>query len=169
MSVKTKALSKVAKLKKNPALLVATISVTAGLAIFGGIKTYRFIKSKSAQKDAEKDKEKIQEQAREQVLERRITDADAKVYAKDLLDAMDGFGTDESKIKEIILDNNPSATDLQAIVDAFGTPEYGTFGKPMWGNGTPLNLIEWIKKEVDTSTSLYESLKTKFQTSGYTF
>lgn len=169
MSVKTKALQKVAKIKKNKVALIATISVIAGCAVIGTIKGVRYFKSKSAQKDAEKDKEKIQEQAREQVLERRITDADAKVYAKDLLDAMDGFGTDESKIKEIILDNNPSATDLQAIVDAFGTPEYGTFGKPMWGNGTPLNLIEWIKKEVDTSTNLYESLKTKFQTSGYTF
>ena len=103
------------------------------------------------------------------MLERKISDADAKTYAKDLMDAFDGFGTDEDIIKEILLDNNPSATDVQAIFDAFGTPEYGTFGKPMWGTGTPMNLIEWIKKEVDNSTKLYAQLKIKFETAGYTF
>lgn len=169
MSTKTKALRKVVEIKKNPTLMVATISITAGLAIIGGIKLVRYIKSKSAQRDAKKNNDKIQEEAKKKVLERKISDTDAKTYAKDLMDAFDGFGTDEDVIKEILLDKNLSATDVQAIFNAFGTPEYGTFGKPMWGTGTPMNLIEWIKKEMDNSTKLYAQLKTKFETSGYTF
>lgn len=169
MSLKTKALAKVANIKKDKIALVAVVSILAGGAVIGTIKGVRYLKSKSAQKDAEKNNDKIQQQAQEKVLERKISDADAKTYAKDLKDAFEGFGTDEGIIKEILLDNNPSATDIQAIFEAFGTPEYGTFGSPMWGTGTPMNLIEWIKKEVDNDTKLYGQLKTKFQTSGYTF
>lgn len=169
MSVKTDIIKSVVAVKKNKIALIATISIVAGGLTFGIVKGVRYARSKNAQKEAETDKEKMLEQASENVLERKMSDIDAKTYAKDLLDAMDGWGTDEDVIKDILLDRNPSVTDIKAIFDAFGTPEYGTFGRPMWGSGTPMNLIEWIKKEVDNTTSLYEGLKVKFQTAGFTF
>lgn len=169
MSITTKAVAKVAKLKKDKIALIALGSIIAGGAVFGIVKGVRYYKSTKAEQDAKERNGEIQQQAQKKVMDRKMSDADASVKAKDLLDAMDGMGTDEEVIKRVLLDENPSVTDLQAIVNAFGTQDYGTFGKPLWGNGEKLNLMEWLKKEVDNTSYLYGQLKVKFETCGYAF
>lgn len=159
--------------KKNPVLLIAGISLTAGALIFAGVKTYRTIKNSKAERDAEKKLKEIREQGTDKLIEqattRTITDNQAEEYARQLLDAMNGIGTDEEKIKRIIIDEGLTGLDLNAIVEKFGIKDYGTFGEPLWGEGEKLNLMQWINKEIASSSSVYELLKIKFTDAGLAF
>lgn len=165
-----KAIQKAKELKKkNPVLLVSAISLSAGVLCFATIKTWKWIKSVKAEKELKEKIDTITKDATTQVLTRKLSDSAVKEKVEQIYDAMEGFGTDESVLKQVLIDENPSVADLQAIYKEFGTRGYGTFGSPLWGEGEKLDLMGWIKKEVGESSTLYQTLQVKFKTAGYSF
>lgn len=155
--------------KKKPA--VVGVAVVAGVAVLTivGIKVAKSIKSAKAEKDAKENLEELKKQALEELKVQNLTQAQAKAVADSLYDAMNGVGTDLMTVKKLLIDDKPTTLDIIEIVNAFGVRDYGTFGAPWWGEGDKLNLMEWLKKEVNSATSLYELLKMKFTTAGFAF
>ena len=96
-----------------------------------------------------------------------ITQSEAVIIADRLLVAMDGMGTDEKIIMNLLIDNVRTNDDLKLIVKTFGLKEYGTTGLPYWGSGTPLDLSGWIRKEM--SGSNLTKLQTRFAQAGIPF
>ncbi len=92
-----------------------------------------------------------------------ISDADAILYANKLQNAMDGYGTDEDAIKDILLNKPFSANDLKLIVQKFGIKKYGYTGIA-WLGGSDLDLTGWLKEEL--SGDLLDAVKSKFQQAG---
>lgn len=155
--------------KKNPT--VTGIVVVAGTAalVFAGVKVFKSIKSAKAEKDARNNLEELKKQALEELKVQNLTKAQAQAAADSLYEAMDGVGTDLMAIKKILIDDKPTTLDIIEIVNAFGVRDYGTFGSPIWGDGDKLNLMQWIKEEVNSTTTLYELLRMKFTTAGLPF
>ena len=130
----------------------------------------RGIRRNKAEKDAKKRLSEYTDDAKQNAVVRRIDDAKAKSIAAALLDAMDGIGTDETEIYNILVMNNKlTSLDLIAVSEAFGVVEYGTFGKPWWGNGEPLDLIGWIKKELSNNSTEYMLIRAMFNQAGLNF
>lgn len=163
-----KAIQKISNLrKKNPILLVGAVSVVAGLGIFGIAKGVSAYKNHKAEKEAKDNLTELQKKVLDSATNvQKVDDTKAKELAKQLLDAMDRIGTDLNTIQKIIIDDAPSSLDLLAIMTAFGIQEYGTFGKPLWGSGEKLNLIQWLDREISDMTTIYSLIKTAFQTAG---
>ena len=74
-----------------------------------------------------------------------ITNEDAKLIADSFYTFMSGVGTDYSAIKSKWEQLNEG--DQSKVFKAFGDKEYGTYGKPLWGTGTYMNLGQWFVKE----------------------
>jgi hypothetical protein len=96
-----------------------------------------------------------------------ITPAEASVIAQQLFVAMDGIGTDEKTIFRLLIDTPRTDDDIRLIVKAFGLKEYGTFGSPWWGSGTPCDLGTWFVKEM--SGSDLQKLRNRFALAGISF
>jgi len=96
-----------------------------------------------------------------------ITSAEATVIAQKLFAAMEGMGTDEKTIMSLLIETPRTNDDLKLIVKAFGLKEYGTYGSPWWGKGTPSDLTTWIANEM--SGSKLQQLKNRFALAGIAF
>jgi len=96
-----------------------------------------------------------------------INQSEAVIIADRLLTAMDGMGTDEDSVMNLLINTARTNDDLKLIVKTFGLKEYGTTGLPYWGSGTPLDLSGWIKKEM--SGSNLTKLQTRFAQAGIPF
>lgn len=166
MNQKLKKLTQV-KDKRKIVALVAAGSVILGVGTWVII---RAINKHKAERDAEKRLEQRTENAEINAVTRSITDDKAKSIAEALFNAMDGMGTDETEIYNILVVNNKlSSLDLVAVYNAFGTHEYGTFGTPWWGSGKPLDLIGWIKEEMSNSSTEYKLVRAMFNQAGLNF
>ncbi len=77
-----------------------------------------------------------------------ISKADAAALANRLFLAMDGVGTSNDVIKSVLLQVSNNLDNLRLVYNAFGTKEYGTFGSPVWGSGTPTDLKGWLHAEL---------------------
>ena len=96
-----------------------------------------------------------------------INQAEAAIIAQKLFAAMDGIGTDEKTIMHLLIDVPRTNDDLKLIVKTFGIKEYGTFGTPWWGSGTPSDLTMWLTYEL--SGSYLQKLKNRFAQAGIVF
>lgn len=164
--MKIQTLTKIANKRKTIALICAG-SLVLGVGTLCIIKQ---INKNKAEKDAEKRLSEITDNAEQNAVVRKITDDKAKSIADALLDAMDGIGTDETEIYNILVVNNKlSSLDIVAIYKAFGVQEYGTFGKPWWGSGERLDLTGWIKKEMSNSSTEYKLIRAMFNQAGLNF
>lgn len=86
-----------------------------------------------------------------------ISNSDAALIADNLLQAMNGWGTDENAIINSLVTLN--GDDLLLVIKAFGTKQYGITGeitnwtqKQLWGE--ELNLMGWLKQELSDSTMI---------------
>lgn len=164
--------SKLAKLtqikdKRKIVALVAAGSIVLGVGTWAII---RAIKKHKAERDAAKRLEQRTENAEISAVTRNITDDKAQSIAEALLEAMDGIGTDETEIYNILVVNNKlTSLDLIAVYNAFGSQEYGSFGKPWWGSGEHLDLTGWIKKEMSNSSTEYKLIRAMFNQAGLNF
>lgn len=84
-----------------------------------------------------------------------ISDSQAKVYANQLFDSMNGYGTDEDTIKGVFEKITPD--DFKKVYNAFGRKPYTSTiiggGTPtstsMWlGDYQDADLIYWMRKEL---------------------
>lgn len=153
--------------KKKKIAVIGLGSVALAVGTWFVIKQ---INKHKAERDAEKRLAERTDNAEENAVNRTIGDDKAKSIADALLDAMDGIGTDETDIYNILVVNNKlSSLDIIAIYNAFGVVEYGTFGKPWFGNGEPLDLIGWIKKEMGNTSTEYKLIRAMFNQAGLNF
>lgn len=153
--------------KKRKIALICAGSVALGVGTWFVIKQ---INKHKAERDAEKRLSERTDNAEANAIIRNIPEEKAKSIAEALFDAMDGIGTDETEIYNILVVNNKlSSLDIVAIYNAFGVKEYGTFGTPWFGNGDPLDLIGWIKKEMSNSSTEYKLIRAMFNQAGLSF
>ena len=136
------------ELAQNKTVQKAALFLVGGVLLFiGGRKIYNYIKQKKAENDAKHAAENAQKVLKAAGVESQLTEAAAQSYADTLLNAFDGMGTDTTAVREV-LSHIKSKGDYYMVKKCFGTPEYGTHGKPMWGSGTPMNLTEWARQEL---------------------
>ncbi len=158
-------LQKMSKKKKIAVIGLGSVALAVGTWF-----VIKQINKNKAERDAEKRLAERTDNAEENAVNRMIGDDKAKSIADALLDAMDGIGTDETEIYNILVVNNKlSSLDIIAIYNAFGVVEYGTFGKPWFGNGEPLDLIGWIKKEMGNTSTEYKLIRAMFNQAGLNF
>jgi len=135
-------------LAQNKTVQKGALILIGGILLFiGGKKIYNYIKQKRAENEAKHAAENAQKVLKAAGVDSSITDAQAQSYANTLLNAFDRTGTDTNAVREV-LSHIKTKGDYYVVKKCFGTPEYGTFGKPMWGSGTPMNLTEWARKEL---------------------
>ena len=156
-------------------MLTEFIPSTKTLLIVGAIGAGGFIAYKlyaSAQERARQKRiaQRInseEERALMKSTERTIDDQSAQSIARALYEAMDGMGTDEDLIYDVLIERNRlTSGDIVAVNKAFGVQKYGTYGSPWWGDGEDLNLVEWFSRELSNTSSLYKLLQTKFNQAG---
>lgn len=156
-------------LKKNPYVIGGAVILGVTALIVATVKIVKNIKGGKPKRDAQQQLVDEIKNAYDKLSKHEITATDAKVLADQLFEAMDGVGTDETAIEEILINSKATTNEVLAINEAFGVREYGTFGLPWWGSGEQLNLTQWLKKELSSSSKLYEKIKVKFQTAGLNF
>ncbi len=155
--------------KKNPYVIGGAVILGVTALIVATVKIVKNIKGGKSRRDADDQLRDETQNALDKLNQHTITEVDAKTLADQLFEAMNGVGTDETAIEDILIKSNATATELIAINKAFGVREYGTFGLPWFGSGEQLNLTQWLKRELSSSSNLYEKLKVKFTTSGLNF
>lgn len=146
-----------------------TLLIVAGIGA-GGFLAYKLYASAQERARQKKIAQRInseEERALMKSQERTIDDQSAQSIARALYEAMDGIGTDENAIYDILIERNRlTSGDIVAVNKAFGVQQYGTYGSPWWGDGDDLNLVEWFSRELSNSSSLYKILQTKFNQAG---
>lgn len=146
-----------------------TILVAGGVAggLFLAYKLYGYAKERRRREAINQRINSEEERALMKSRERTIDDITAESIARALYEAMDGWGTDEDLIYEILVEKNRlTSGDIVAINKAFGIQEYGSFGSPYFGSGEDLNLVEWLMREISNSSSVYRILQSKFVQAG---
>lgn len=150
----------------KPSVKVALIAGGAVAVGFAAWRVVKAVKNAKAEREAKKILKNDTAVAEDFIAGRKLTDVEAQKAADSLYGAMKDMGTDLTTIKKILVDDNPTAADIIQINSSFGIREYGTFGEPWWGNGDPLDLRGWLKKEISSSTTLYSLINTRFQMAG---
>lgn len=147
-------------------------STIAKVAILGagGFATYKifgWLKERNRKKKLREIADSEMERALENSNIPTIDEMRAKEIAEALYNAMSGFGTNEDLISDILVVRNRfTSGDIILINNAFGLQDYGTYGSPMWGDGTPLNLVGWLRNELSMGSELYKILQSKFTQAG---
>lgn len=146
-----------------------TILIAAGIGA-GALVAYKMYGNAQEKKRQKRLQERVnseEERALMKSQERTIDDTTAASIARALFEAMDGAGTDEDLIEEVlILRNRLTSGDIVAVNKAFGVQKYGTTGTPWWGDGEDLNLVQWFMRELSNGSSLYKVLQSKFTQAG---
>ncbi len=75
----------------------------------------------------------------------------SRQLAEQLYSSMENCGTDETTIDSVFADLVGNIKLAAAVYNDFGQRAYGTFGAPMWGNGTNKSLLGWLKLELSAS------------------
>lgn len=144
----------------NPIMWVA-ISAIGGLLIW---KVYKKYADNAEQRNLQKALEKT---TQVDTTKLTINQAEAALIAQKLFSAMEGMGTDDKTIMSLLIDTPRTNDDLKLIVKTFGIKEYGTYGSPMWGSGTPSDLTTWLTNEL--SGSNLQKLRNRFAQAGIVF
>ena len=145
--------------------LLTVLGIGAGG--FLAYKMYGNAQEKKRQKRLIEQVNSEEERALMKSKERTIDDTTASSIARALFEAMDGAGTDEDLIEEVLITRNRlTSGDIVAVNKAFGIQQYGSLGTPWWGNGEDLNLVGWFMRELSNSSSLYKVLQSKFTQAG---
>ena len=146
-----------------------TLLIVAGIGA-GGFLAYKIYSNAQERARQKKIAQRInseEERALMKSTERTIDDQSAQSIARALYEAMDGMGTDETAIYDVLIERNRlTSADIVAVNKAFGVQSYGTYGSPWWGDGEDLNLVEWFSRELSNTSSLYKILQTKFNQAG---
>ncbi len=149
----------------SPKTLLTVLGVGAGA--FVAYKMYGNAQEKKRQKRLIERVNSEEERALMKSKERTIDDTTASSISRALFEAMDGAGTDEDLIEEVLITRNRlTSGDIVAVNKAFGIQKYGSLGTPWWGNGEDLNLVGWFMRELSNSSSLYKVLQSKFTQAG---
>lgn len=91
-------------------------------------------------------------------------EAQARILAEQLYNAMKDVGTDTDTIESVVAKLR-TRDDWNAVVKAFGIRPYGTFGAPLIPfNTSDLNLFEWLRREL--SGSLLERIESQARALG---
>ncbi|WP_228851543.1 hypothetical protein [Aegicerativicinus sediminis] len=105
-----------------------------------------------------------------------ISQQKAEIYARQLLSAMDGVGTDEPTIENII-DNLKTADDYKLVHVEFGSKPYNGFGLPsdtIFSDPEDFpkkNLVEWLHSEISLihNPILFNKIKRLVNAAGFVF
>lgn len=146
--------------------LLLQLAIPAAL-IVGGIIIYQRLKSTSADRQ-QKEIESAYRNAEVYDREVTITRAQANIFAKRLLAAMDCKGTDEDTVFSV-LNALRTHSDLLLVQKAFGAPFYMFTGSSdSWitkklGMSKPLDLNGWLRaelsgKSLDRVRQIYQRL-----------
>lgn len=150
-----------------PSTKTILISACIGAGALFAYKMYGNAQEKKRQKRLQERVNSEEERALMKSQERTIDDMTAASIARALFEAMDGAGTDEDLIEEVLITRNRlTSGDIVAVNAAFGVQQYGSLGTPWWGNGEDLNLVGWFMRELSNSSSLYKVLQSKFTQAG---
>ena len=138
-----------------------------GITAIGGFLIWKIYK-KYADGSEQRNLQKALEQTTQvDAAKLTISQADAVIIAQKLFSAMDGMGTDTKTIMNLLIDTARTNDDLKLIVKAFGVKDYGTYGAPMWGSGTPSDLTIWLTNEM--SGNDLQKLRSRFSQAGIVF
>lgn len=126
----------------------AGIGLGCFVAFLIGRKLYKNWKANKDERDVKKALENLPINKNEAT----ITKDEATFISDNLYKAMADFGTKENIIEQMIT-KLKSATDWYMVMNAFGTKEYGNYGKPLssWFPSNPMTLIQWLREECSTS------------------
>lgn len=133
-----------------------------------GFGVWRIVKKSKESKAAEQQAEILNNTLKELDTQKTtITAAQAAEIANLLWQAMKDSGTDTDLIKSLVIDRNLTSEDLKLVVSSFGTKPYAYFGEPEFSflPSENLNLIEWLRRECESS--LFELLSIKFKQAGF--
>ncbi len=87
------------------------------------------------------------------------TPFNAKSIAQNLLELMDGYGTEEDEIIAEL--TNVTQNQFAQVFSAFGRPKYFQFGGNDWF-GTARDLKYWLQAELGVTSKYYRTLKLKY-------
>ena len=138
-----------------------------GIAAIGGLLVWKIVKNHTAGAEQRNLEKALNQVTVVNTSQLTITQAEAVVIAQKLFSAMESMGTDEKVIMDLLINTPRTNDDLKLIVRTFGLKEYGTFGSPMWGKGTPSDLSTWIRNEM--SGSKLTQLQLRFAQAGIPF
>ncbi len=133
---------------------VGGILTLAGLS-FIGFKVYRKIfptgTDKANKEEANSNVDTVQSidadiKRLSKIEKQSWTDATFKAWANVIYTAMDGVGTDFTKIENVI-GNMRNTTDVLTLIKIFGIRNRKT-GNPFSSEATPLNLRSWLTEEL---------------------
>jgi len=144
----------------NPVMWVA-IATIGGIVIW---KMYKKYAEGAEQRNLQKAIDKTTQVDNSKLT---INQAEAAIIAQKLFSAMDGMGTDSKTIMHLLIDTPRTNDDLKLIVKTFGVKDYGTYGTPWWGSGTPSDLTMWLTNEL--SGSDLQKLRNRFAQAGIVF
>ncbi len=138
-----------------------------GIAAIGGLLIWKMYKKYADGAEQRTLQKALEKSTQVDTTQLTISQADAAIIAQKLFSAMDGMGTDENTIMHLLIDTPRTNDDLKLIVKTFGVKEYGTYGSPMWGSGTPSDLTIWLTNEL--SGSKLQKLQNRFAQAGIVF
>ena len=147
--------------KINSPIMWVGVTAISGLLIW---KMYKKYADSAEQRNLQKALEKT---TQVDTAKLTINQAEAAIIAQKLFAAMDGVGTDTKTIISLLIDTPRTNDELKLIVKTFGVKEYGTFGAPMWGSGTPSDLTMWLTNEL--SGNDLQKIKNRFAQAGIVF
>jgi hypothetical protein len=141
----------------NPIMWVA-------IATIGGIVIWKMYKKYAEGAEQRNLQKALDKSTQVDTAKLTISQADATIIAQQLFVAMDGMGTDQTTVMRLLIDIPRTNDDLKLIGKSFGLKEYGTFGSPWWGSGTPCDLPTWLVKEM--SSGNMQKLRNRFAQAG---
>ena len=141
-----------ALINQNKSKLPVIIGVIGAAVV--GFLVYRKIKAAKEAKAAEEQRNKDISASQQTIdklaaagLQTTLNDVEVLSLKDKLYNAMKDTGTDNDAIAQCFA-RIQTKGDWYAVMKAFGTPAYGTFGAPVFGSGTPLDLIGWCREEL---------------------
>ncbi len=107
----------------------------------------------------------------QEILKATLSQTEARRMAQGLYDAMEGFGTDEERIK-MIFEKIQNKADFLMIYKEFGLRPYGDFGASDWLDkklSSDRHLVYWLKEEISEDDICYPIVKKWVAEAGFGF
>ncbi len=107
----------------------------------------------------------------QEILKATLSKSEARRMAQGLYDAMEGFGTDEERIKEIF-ERIQNKADFLMVYKEFGLRPYGDFGADNWLDkklSSDRHLVYWLKEEISEDDVCYNIVNKWVTEAGFGF
>lgn len=133
-------------------VVIGTAAVAVGVASFLIIR--RLVKKRKEQRAETQTAENlVREVTEKRNIKSTISETTATSLANSLYQAMEGLGTNETLIRDVIFNKVANAADMVLVNKAFGVKEYGSYGAPAysWLPSTKKTLYQWLCEECSDS------------------